>query len=141
MLDLTSDYTQSDTSFLRLVLAETALKMPKAEADTQEMAQRFRDLEVRGDTRLYAREQARFVLTLQHDPVRALKIAQNNWTVQRAPEDVRIYLEAALAAGQAEAAQPALDFLDQTHLEDPRVHELEVAIRGAIVKLRAGKAS
>ncbi|MGH8457353.1 MAG: tetratricopeptide repeat protein, partial [Stenotrophobium sp.] len=43
VIALVRDYTQSDTSFLRLVLAEAMLKLPQAGKDTQEMAQRFRD--------------------------------------------------------------------------------------------------
>jgi tetratricopeptide (TPR) repeat protein len=123
-LDLTRGYSQSDTSFRRQVLAEAALKLPAANADIATMASRFRDLEQRGDDRLYGREEARFVLELQHDPVRALKLAQDNWTIQHAPEDIRILLQAAIAAGKPEAAQPALDLLQQTHLQDPHVRAL-----------------
>lgn len=123
-LELTRGYAQSDTSFLRQVLAESALGLPQARADIATMASRFRDLEQRGDSRLYAREEARFVLWLLHDPERALKLAQDNWRFQHAPEDMRIYLEAALAAGQPASAQPVLDFLGQTRLEDPRIKTL-----------------
>ena len=132
-LELTRDYAQSDTSFLRQVLAESALGLPQSRADTAAMASRFRDLEQRGDSRLYAREEARFVLWLLHDPARALKLAQDNWRYQRAPEDMRIYLEAALAAGQPASAQPVLDFLRQTSLEDPGIKALagQVASKSA----------
>ncbi|HWU69405.1 MAG TPA: hypothetical protein VN046_11030 [Stenotrophobium sp.] len=122
------------------MLAEARLKLPQADADIQEMAQRFRDLELRGDTTLYAREQARFVLVLQHDPARALKIAEQDWTIQRAPEDIRIYLETALASDTPEAAQPALDLLEQTKLEYPRVRALAAAVRQAIARRAVVKA-
>lgn len=123
-LELTRGYEQSDTSFLRKALAEAALRLPAASADVQQMAARFHDLEQRGDSRLYGREEARFALELQHDPERALRLAKNNWTIQRAPEDIRIYLQAALAAGKPEAAQVVLDFLRQTQFEDPIVRAL-----------------
>ena len=128
VVDLTRGYSQSDTSFLRQVLAEAALKLPVANADMQLMASRFRDLEQRGDSALYGREEARFVLELQHDPARALKLAQANWTIQHAPEDIRIYLEAALAAGQPASAQVVLDLLAKTHLEDPKVRALATQV-------------
>ena len=127
-LELTRGYEQSDTSFLRKVLAESALGLPAAAADIKQMASRFRDLEQRGDSRLYGREEARFVLKLQHDSARALKLAQDDWTIQHAPEDMRIYLQAALAAGQPAAAQPALDFLKRTRFEDPIVRALAARI-------------
>jgi tetratricopeptide (TPR) repeat protein len=127
-LDLTRGYEQSDTSFLRKVLAEYALKLPTADADVRQMASRFRDLEQRGDNRLYGREEARFVLELQHDPAHALKLAQDDWSIQHAPEDVRIYLQAAIAAGKPASAQPVLDFLKRTHLEDPTVRALAAQV-------------
>lgn len=123
-LDLTRGYAQSDTSFLRQVMAEAQLGMPAAMGDTRTMASRFRDLEQRGDSRLYGREEARFALVLLHDPARALRLAQANWSIQRAPEDVRIFLQAALAAGRPDLARPVLDFVQRTHLEDPVVREL-----------------
>ena len=136
-LELTRGYAQSDTSFLRQVLAESALGLPQARADIATMASRFRDLEQRGDSRLYAREEARFVLWLQHDPARALELAQDNWRFQRAPEDARIYLEAALAAGSPASARPVLDFLRQTLLEDPRIK----ALAGQVASRIAASAS
>lgn len=131
-LELTRNYSQSDTSFLRFVLAESALGLPPAAADTATMASRFRDLEQRGDSRLYGREEARFALELQHDPVRALKLAQDNWTIQHAPEDIRIFLEAALAAGQPASAQTVLDLLEKTGFEDSKVRALAAQVSARI---------
>ena len=131
-LELTRNYSQSDTSFLRFVLAESALGLPAAAADIQTMASRFHDLEQRGDSRLYGREEARFALELQHDPVRALKLAQDNWTIQHAPEDIRIFLEAAIAAGQPASAQTVLDFLEKTGFEDSKVRALATQVSARI---------
>jgi len=131
-LDLVKDYSQSDTSFLRQVLAESALGLPDARADTAAMASRFSDLEQRGDSRLYGREEARFALHLQHDAARSLRLAQANWRIQRAPEDMRIYLEAALAAGQPTAAQSVVDFVGGTGFEDPTVRALAARVTHAI---------
>lgn len=143
-LELTRGYSQSDTSFLRQVLAESALKLPAAQGDILVMASRFRDLEQRGDRRLYGREEARFALDLQHDPARALKLALDNWMIQHAPEDILIYLEAALAAGQPESAQVVLDFLKKTGFEDPKVRELAGQVSSRIkasAKPVAGKSN
>jgi Tfp pilus assembly protein PilF len=120
-LALTAGGAQSDTTFLRQVLAETALGLPQASKDAAAMAARFADLERRGDQRLYAREAARFALHVLHDPRQALQLAQADWDFQRAPEDARVFLDAALASGRAEAATPVLDFVAATALEDPAV--------------------
>lgn len=139
-LDLVKDYAQSDTSFLRQVYAETALGSAQAAADTAEMAQRFAALELRG-TRAYRREQAGFVLQLQHDPQRALRLAQENWTVQRAPNDMRVLLEAALASGEPQAAQPVLDQLSRDHLQWPRVVRLAARARAELTALQSSQSA
>lgn len=123
VIALVKDYTSSDTSFLRLVYAEAALGSPRTQADIKDMQARFAAMDLRG-SHVYRREEAGFALYLRHDPAAALKLAEQNWTVQRAPEDMRIYLEAALAAGQPQAAKPVLDLLAQSHLEDPTIKHL-----------------
>lgn len=122
-LALVADDNASDTSFLRRVFAETALGLPQARADADEMAARFAALDRRGD-HVFNREQASFVLHIRHQPQRALELAQQNWTVQRAPKDVRVYLEAALAAHQPAAAAPVLAFIARTHLRDATIDPL-----------------
>jgi len=51
--------------------------------------------------------------------------------VQRAPKDVRVYLEAALAANDPVAAKPALDFIADTHLADVAIDPLVRQLRAA----------
>lgn len=115
-LELVKNNSQSDTSFLRQVYAEVALHSPRAQNDVEQMARRFAALDQRGSS-VFRREEAGFALHVQHDPLRALKLAEENWTVQRAPEDMRVLLEAALAAHESGAAQPALDQLARSHLQ------------------------
>ncbi|MEO6968665.1 MAG: tetratricopeptide repeat protein [Rhodanobacteraceae bacterium] len=123
VIALVKDYTQSDTSLLRLVMAEDALHSPRAQADIAQMQARFAAMEQRG-SHVFQREQAIFELYLKHDPARSLELARENWSVQRAPQDMRIFLESALAAGKPQAAQPVLDLIQQSHLQDPRVDRL-----------------
>lgn len=132
-LELVKDYSQSDTSFLRQVYAEVALDEPRAATDTAQMAQRFAALQIRG-TRAYRREEAGFVLHLERDPARALELARENWTVQRAPEDMRVFLEAALTANRPSAAQPVLDLLAESHLEYPLIVDLAARVRTALAE-------
>ena len=134
VLKLLADFAQSDTAFLRLVLAQAALKSPDLPRYNWVMGARFEALAQRGDD-LFGREQVRFALHAQHDAATALDLAQQNWKVQRAPWDIRVFLEAALAAGQPAAAQPVLAFLDRTKLEDPIIEpmarELRARLKGA----------
>ncbi len=114
---------QSDTAFLRLALAKAALRSPDLPLYTWIMEARFEALAQRGDD-YFGREQVRFALHLKHDPRAALMLALRNWQVQRAPWDVRVFLEAALEAQDPEAAAPVLRFLRQTKLQDPVVEYL-----------------
>ena len=63
-------------------------------------------------------------LHLKLDAAAALALAQQNWAEQREPADALILLEAALAAKNAAAAKPVLDWLQQTRLEDVRLRPL-----------------
>ncbi|WP_028104503.1 tetratricopeptide repeat protein [Pseudoduganella violaceinigra] len=82
----------------------------------------------RGDA-IHQREQARFELHLRHDARAALELALANWRVQKEPADLRILLEAALAAHAPAAAAPALAWRRQHGMEDGAIaalaHQLE----------------
>ena len=136
VLTLLERNAQSDTAFLRLVLAQAALKSPALPRYVWVMSARFAALSQRGDD-LFGREQVRFALHAQHDPQTALDLAEQNWKVQRAPWDARVFLEAALAANRPKAALPVLEFLDRTKLEDPIIKPLAGELRGRIAKQAA----
>ena len=138
--ELLKDYTQSDTSFLRLCMAEQMQHLPQAAADAAQMAARFAATDERGSY-LYRREEALFALAVQRDPASALSLAQQNWSVQKAPQDARILLQAALFAGQSEAARPVLDFIDRTGLREPHVDQLAAAMRKALPAVAATSAA
>jgi tetratricopeptide (TPR) repeat protein len=123
VLPLLADHSQSDTAFLRLALAQVALRSPDASRYAWMMAARFEALKERGSD-YFGREEARFALQLQHDPETSLALALHNWEFQRAPWDARVLLEAALAAHQPRAAAAAVAFVEQTGLEDPVVQSL-----------------
>jgi Tfp pilus assembly protein PilF len=123
VLPLLADHFQSDTAFLRVALAQTALHSPDASRYTWMMAARFEALKARGSD-YFGREEARFALLLQHDPETSLTLAQRNWQFQRAPWDARVLLEAALAAHQPRAAAAVVTFIEETRLEDPVVQSL-----------------
>ncbi len=120
---LLADHLQSDTAYLRVALAQSALHGADAPRYTWVMAARFEALRARGSD-FFGREEARFALQLQHDPETALEMAQSNWRLQREPWDVRVLLEAALAAHRPQAAAPVLEFLRETKLEDPVIEPL-----------------
>lgn len=116
----------SDGLLLRLALAETALQQPAAKAHVQALADRFAAAKVRGDT-THRAEEARYLMHLAGDPAAALAMAAANYRVQREPRDARVLLEAAIAARDAGAAQPARDWLRSSGFEDARLRQLGLA--------------
>jgi hypothetical protein len=123
IIPLLAEETRIDLLLLRLALAEQALGHPDLERHVAMLEARFAAARRRGDS-IHLREAARFALHLQNRPDDALGMALANFEVQREPSDVRLLLEAALAAGRREAAAPVLGWLGQSGLEDARIEPL-----------------
>jgi len=124
---LLREHTSIDGLLLRLAEAERAAGID-ATARIADLRDRFAASRLRGDA-VHAREEARFALVLDHDPARALALAQEDWAIQKEPADARVLLEAALASNR-EAARPVLDFLERAGTEDVHLDELRARLRG-----------
>ena len=130
VVSLLAGEVNADALLLRLTLAESRLApFPDSySAHLASLQARFEAGHLRGDF-VHQREEARFTLELLHKPVAALKLARANWQVQREPADVRILLETARAAGDASAAEPALEFIKEKKLEDVQLEKLALQIK------------
>ena len=124
--ELLKSETRADPLLLRLALAEDELGPRPASfsAHVAALQERFEESHLRGDS-VHRREEARFTLRLLHLPEQALRLAKANWEVQREPADARILLESALAAHEPAAAQPVLEFLRNSGLEDVQLARLK----------------
>ncbi|MEI2771137.1 MAG: hypothetical protein V9G98_10510 [Candidatus Competibacter sp.] len=126
---LLQDEQRADNLLLRLALAERRLDDPAWQRHADILEARFAAARERGDETHLATE-ARLKLDLRQQPVEALQLAQRNWAQrQREPQDARLLLEAALAAGQPAAAHEVLDWLARVKLEDRRLAELSRRLR------------
>jgi hypothetical protein len=117
VIALLKDWTAADPLLLRLALAEAAVKATGAREHRATLADRYAAARLRGDT-THEQEESRFCLQLLNQPEDALKLAQSNWRVQREPRDARVLLDAAVALRRPEAAQPVLDWMAQSRVED-----------------------
>ncbi len=118
VVPLLKDWERSDILLLRLALAEQAAGLPAAAGHIAMLKERFDASALRGD-KLHQQEEARFHLTLLGDAKGALRLAAENYHLQREPRDARILMQAALAAKDYAAAQPALDWMQASGYEDP----------------------
>lgn len=125
VVKLLKDQQRIDALLLRHALALQALPGQQApfQAAKAELAARFHAAMQRGDT-VHQREQARFALFLQQDLPAALQLAQKNWAIQKEVPDMRILLEAALAARNYAAAQPVLAWVAAHGVEDVALQRL-----------------
>jgi hypothetical protein len=102
--------TRIDSLLLRLALAHQLLKSAGLEELSKIIAERFAESRRRGEN-VHLGDEARFTLYLLGKPERALQLAQENWKSQHAPQDARVLLEAASAAGDESAEREAAAFL------------------------------
>lgn len=116
--------TRTDVLLLRLALAAQARNDPRGAAWSRELAARFEAARARGDT-THEKEESRFALALQGDPTRALELARRNFELQREVADARVLLEAALAARDAAAAEPALQWMRTNGVQGVTLRRLE----------------
>jgi Tfp pilus assembly protein PilF len=127
--ELLRDEQRADNLLLRLALAERRLDDPAWRRHAEILEARFVAARQRGDDTHVATE-ARLKLDLRQQPAEALELARRNWAQgQREPQDARLLLEAALAAGQPDAAREVLDWLARVKLEDRRLAELSQRLR------------
>jgi tetratricopeptide (TPR) repeat protein len=122
VIALVSNQTRVDALLLRLALAQKMAKRPEVNASVAALRARFAATRARGDT-VHRREEARFALELDNDPKTALRLALDNFEVQREPADVRVLAEAAAATGNAEAAEVVRKWLAHSGLEYTRVRQ------------------
>ncbi len=125
VVTLLKDQQRIDALLLRYALAMQALPGQQTAflAAKAELAARFHAAMQRGDT-VHQREQARFALFLQQDIPAAVQLAQQNWAIQKEVPDMRILLEATLAAHNYAAAQPVLAWIAAHGVEDVALQRL-----------------
>ena len=106
-----------DSHLVRLAIAEHHARGPLASKTTRAMRERIEAAALRGD-RVHLREEAMFALAVESDAPRALKLAIDNWKVQKELADARLLAETAVAANDPEAAAPVIAWARTTGVRD-----------------------
>jgi tetratricopeptide (TPR) repeat protein len=106
---------------LRIAIAQRQLRDPRLKESSARLEAAFAAEEQRGEA-VHRREQARFLLEVEDQPTLSVAAALENWAVQREPEDVLVLVNAAKAAGNPDAARPALEFVRAAAQSDVRVN-------------------
>ena len=119
-LELLAGYESMEPMLLRMTIAHRLLQDGSGAQAQALLVSAFELEEKRGDA-VHRREQARYFLDVDPQPLAALRAAQLNWQVQREPDDILLLLRAAQAARAPDEAAPAIRFLRQQGLEDARL--------------------
>ena len=122
VINLLQKKTSADGLLLRLALAEKIVGEKTLMEHVEALKARFIASNMRGD--FHRREEARFVLAFSDQPQAAVKLALDNWQVQREPWDVRVLLLAGIRMKDQRPITLARDWLKQTRLEDVRLQNL-----------------
>jgi predicted Zn-dependent protease len=128
VVGLLKSWARSDTLLLRLAMAEKTLGMREAGPHVQALADRFAAAALRGE-RLHMGEESRFLLDLKGDARQALAVGLENWKDQREPRDAAVVLEAAIAARDPGAAEPALAWLRDSGFESEKLKRLAASLK------------
>jgi len=128
VMPLLKGWARSDTLLLRLALAARQLKLAEGEKYARTLGERFADAALRGE-KLHLQEEARYLLDLKGDTRAALAAASENYRTQREPRDALALMEAALAARDATAAAPALQWMESSGFEDRRFREAAAKLK------------
>jgi len=108
---------QIDSHLVRRAIAEHQLHGRDADRLVTTMRERIAAAAERGD-RIHLREEARFTLAVELDAPRAVRIARDNWGVQKELADARLLAETAAAARDRDAAQPVIAWARTTGVHD-----------------------
>jgi tetratricopeptide (TPR) repeat protein len=127
-LELLAGYETMEPMLLRIALAHEALNDAQGAQARSLLSNAFEVEEQRGES-VHRREQARYLLDVEHQPAAALAAAQEDWKSQREPADILILMRCAQAAHHPDAAAPALKFVQQQHLESVQLDPVKAALR------------
>ena len=123
VLELLRGHDSFEPLLLRIAIAQVLLNDTGLAQSSARLRAAF-DAELQRGDAVHRREQARFLLDVEHQPEQSLAVALENWRVQREPDDVLVLIRAANAAGRPSAAGPALEFFRAQRQSDIRVEAL-----------------
>lgn len=117
------DRQRADGLLLRYALAAAMQGTADATSVRDQLRSRFEASHRRGDS-VHLREEARFALDLARDPQTAVRLARDNWAVQKEPADALILLRAATAARDEGARELVKRWVTAARLQDVRIAAL-----------------
>jgi hypothetical protein len=88
---------------------------------------------------LIERPQMIYFIDYANDPAAGLSLSIENWKIQQEPRDAVLFLKAALALNQPQAAQAVLTWIEKTNYADPQIRELQTRLKTQLRSAQSAK--
>jgi len=118
-----STATMTDALLTQAVLASRGLKDPDERRLASQLEARLQSQALRQEA-LIERPKLIYQIAYGRDVKAGLALSIDNWQLQKEPPDALLFLQAALALGQAHAAEPVVSWAEKTGYTDPQLTPL-----------------
>ncbi len=128
----------TDALLMQYILAYKALKDPAEKNLASLLESRLKSQSLRQEA-LIERPQMIYFIDYANDPAAGLRLSIENWKIQQEPRDAVLFLKAALALNQPQAAQVVLTWLEKTNYADPQIRELRTRLKTQLQSAQSAK--
>ena len=117
----------TDALLMQALIASRGLNSPDEATLASQMAARLQTQSIRQES-LIERPRLIYQIAYGRDLASGLALSIDNWRLQKEPSDAVLFLQAALALNQANAAEPVVRWAASTKYSDPQLSPLIDAI-------------
>jgi hypothetical protein len=125
---MSASVAPTDALLMQYVLALKGLQDPAEKNLVALLESRLKSQSLRQEA-LIERPQLIYFIDYAKDPTAGLSLSIENWKIQQEPRDAVLFLKAALALNQPQAAQTVVAWLDKTNYSDPQIKELRARLK------------
>lgn len=125
---MSASVAPTDALLMQYVLALKGLQDPAEKNLAALLESRLKSQSLRQEA-LIERPQLIYFIDYAKDPAAGLSLSIENWKIQQEPRDAVLFLKAALALNQLQAAQTVVAWLDKTNYSDPQIKELRARLK------------
>ncbi len=129
VLDLLANEKQNETLLLRWLLAAQALEGAASIREQNAYLQaRFDAAQLRKDT-VHLPDEVRFMLDISGQARSALSLARKSWVVQKTIQDLRIFLRAAVEAGDPQSVADVIAWVKVKGIQDQALTQVMAQLK------------
>jgi Tfp pilus assembly protein PilF len=120
--------SMTDALLMQAVLASRSLKDPDESRLASQLEARLQSQALRQEA-LIERPKLIYQIAYGRDLKAGLALSIDNWRLQKEPPDAVLFVQAALALGQARAAEPVVKWAEETGYTDPQLKLLLLQLK------------